>query len=137
MYGIVILVVAVLIANTLLMAVFERTREMGILAALGMKGRQIMLMFLLEAVVLALMGIALGIVLGTIIVVVISQTGIPIGDLGDITGDFAIGSSLYTKFVPIEIFFLSLATLIIILLAAVIPARYASKLEPVAALRAL
>ena len=48
------LIVAVLIANTLLMAVFERVREMGILAALGMKGRQIMGMFLFEAAILAL-----------------------------------------------------------------------------------
>ena len=48
-YGIVILIVAVIIANTLLMSVFERIREVGILAALGMKGRQITLMFLLEA----------------------------------------------------------------------------------------
>src|SRR5690606_13029701 len=46
---IVMLVVAVVIANTLLMAVFERIREIGILAALGMKGYQIMLMFLMEA----------------------------------------------------------------------------------------
>ena len=41
--GIVMLIVAVIIANTLLMSVFERIREMGILAALGMNGRQIML----------------------------------------------------------------------------------------------
>ena len=53
LYIIVILVVAVLIANTLLMSVFERTREVGILASLGMKGRQIMLMVLFEAVILA------------------------------------------------------------------------------------
>jgi ABC-type lipoprotein release transport system permease subunit len=49
MYLIVLAIVAVVIANTLLMSVFERTREMGILAALGMKGRQILTMFLLEA----------------------------------------------------------------------------------------
>jgi len=53
LYGIVILVVAVIIANTLLMSVFERTRELGIMAALGMKGRQIMTMILLEAGTLA------------------------------------------------------------------------------------
>ena len=53
---IVILIVAVIIVNTLLMSVFERVREMGILAALGMKGRQIRLMFLLEAATLGLVG---------------------------------------------------------------------------------
>ena len=63
LYGIVMLIVAVIIANTLLMAVFERIREMGILAALGMKGRQIMLMILLEAAILGLVGIVVGIVL--------------------------------------------------------------------------
>ena len=47
--GIVMLIVAVIIANTLLMAVFERIREMGILSALGMKRRQIMQMMIFEA----------------------------------------------------------------------------------------
>src|SRR4029078_3522996 len=50
--AIVMLIVAVIIAHTLLMAVFERIREMGILAALGMKGRQLMQMFLFEAAIL-------------------------------------------------------------------------------------
>ena len=65
MYGIVILIVAVLIANTLLMAVFERIREIGILAALGMKRRQITTMFLLEAVILGIFGVILGNILGS------------------------------------------------------------------------
>ena len=42
------------------MSVFERTRELGILAALGMKGRQIMTMVLLEAGTLAILGIIVG-----------------------------------------------------------------------------
>ena len=51
-YLIVLAIVAVVVANTLLMSVFERTREMGILAALGLKARQIMTMFLLESATL-------------------------------------------------------------------------------------
>ncbi|MFM7175040.1 MAG: ABC transporter permease, partial [Caldilinea sp.] len=62
--GIVMLIVAVIIANTLLMAVFERTREIGILASLGMKRGQILCMLLLEATLLALIGSALGVLLG-------------------------------------------------------------------------
>ena len=137
MYGIVILVVAVIIANTLLMAVFERTREMGILAALGMKGRQIMLMFLLEAATLALLGIGVGILLGTLAVWYLSTVGIPIGDIGTVAEGIALSSRLYTKVVPAEILSLSIATLVIILLAALLPAWYAARMEPVDALHAL
>lgn len=137
MYGIVILVVAVIIANTLLMAVFERTREMGILAALGMKGRQIMLMFLLEAATLALLGIGVGILLGTLAVWYLSTAGIPIGDIGTVAEGIALSSRLYTKVVPAEILSLSIATLVIILLAALLPAWYAARMEPVDALHAL
>jgi ABC-type lipoprotein release transport system permease subunit len=137
MYGIVILVVAVIIANTLLMAVFERVREMGILAALGMKGRQIMLMFMLEAAILGLMGIVGGIILGSAVVLYLSVAGIPIGDMATAAEGFALGSTLYTKLVPGEILSLSAWTLLVILLAAIYPAWFASRLEPVSALHSL
>ena len=136
-YGIVILVVAVIIMNTLLMAIFERTREMGILAALGMKGRQIMLMVLLEGATLTLVGILLGILIGGGLVIYVAQTGIPIGDsISTVADGIALGTRLYTKFVPGEILGLSLAMLVIILLVSLYPAWYASRLEPVIALKA-
>ena len=47
-YLIVLGITATVIVNTLIMAVFERTREIGILSAIGMKGRRIMAMFLAE-----------------------------------------------------------------------------------------
>lgn len=135
MYGIVILVVAVIIMNTLLMAVFERTRELGILAALGMKSRQITLMVLLEASTLALVGILFGIALGSVIVIYLSKAGIPIGEsVGSVAGDVALGSTLYTAFVPGEVIGLSVAMLVIILFVSLYPAWYASRLEPVTAL---
>jgi len=132
---IVMLVVAVVIANTLLMAVFERVREMGILAALGMKGRQIMGMFLLEAATLGLIGIVVGVALGTAIVVYMSTHGIYMGE--DVAGsveNIALGATMYTRLVPTTIANLSLATLIIILLASLYPAWFAARLEPVKAL---
>ncbi len=137
-YGIVIAIVAVIIVNTLLMGVFERTRELGILAALGMKGRQIMAMILLEAGTLALLGTILGVLLGALGVWYMSFNGITLGD--DIAGmaeGFAYPSVIYTKFSPGGVIGLSSAMIGIILLSALYPARLAAKLEPVEALHAL
>jgi ABC-type lipoprotein release transport system permease subunit len=132
---IVMLVVAVVIANTLLMAVFERVREMGILAALGMKGGQIMQMFLIEALLLGLGGIAVGVLLGSAIVIFMSTNGIPIGDDVAAAADtIALGATMYTQFVPSTIAGLSAATLVITLLASLYPAWFAARLEPVQAL---
>lgn len=134
---IVILVVAVIIANTLLMAVFERIREMGILASLGMRGRTITLMFVLEAAVLGLAGIAVGIGLGLIGVAYLAKVGIPIGDMGTVAEGLALGSVMYARF-DFPIFAqLAVETLVVILLAALYPAIIAARREPVEALRAL
>jgi ABC-type lipoprotein release transport system permease subunit len=139
MYGIIILIVAVIIANTLLMAVFERTREIGILSALGMKGRHIRLMILVEAATLALAGIAAGILLGSVVVTYLSRVGIPIGDSSSqLMGQgMTFGTTMYTSFVPADILSLSLWMLAIVLLVSLYPAWYASRLEPVTALQAL
>ena len=53
------------IVNTLLLSVFERTHEIGLLRAVGMKRRQIRAMIRSEAVILALFGAVIGIVVGT------------------------------------------------------------------------
>jgi ABC-type lipoprotein release transport system permease subunit len=136
--AIVILIVAVIIVNTLLMSVFERVREMGILAALGMKGRQIRVMFLLEAATLGIIGIAVGLVIGAAGVAYLATTGIPIGDkMAAVAGNnFALRSTMYGRFDASSFISLSLATLIVVLLASLYPAWYAARLEPVDALRA-
>ena len=137
LYAIIFLVVAVIIANTLLMSVFERTREMGILAALGMKGRQIMTMFLFEATILGLIGCLFGMILGGILVWYFSINGIYFGDLGDAAGSLAFGDSLYTALVPANLLSMSFWMIIVIILVSLYPAWYAARLEPVEALHAL
>jgi ABC-type lipoprotein release transport system permease subunit len=140
-YGIVMAIVAVVVANTLLMSVFERTREMGILASLGMKGRQIMGMFLMESATLGLLGILLGVGLGSLGVYYLVTVGISLGDL-DVTevygtgaGGFALGTTLYGTFAWGDTIVLSVVCLVIIMLASLYPAWFATRKEPIDALR--
>jgi ABC-type lipoprotein release transport system permease subunit len=138
MYLIVLAIVAVVIANTLLMSVFERTREMGILAALGMKGRQILTMFLLEAGMLGVAGIVLGIFLGSLGVLYLATVGLDVGvEAGVSSTAFALSSTIYARFAPSAVAGLSVAGLVITLLASLYPAWFAARMEPIAALRAL
>jgi ABC-type lipoprotein release transport system permease subunit len=136
---VVLAVVAIVIANTLLMAVFERTREMGILAALGMKGRQILAMFLLEAGTLGLAGIALGLVLGGLGIAYLATAGLPIGEAaaaGEASNMITYGNILYARFSLPDTVSLSIAGLVITLVAALYPAWFAARLEPIEALQA-
>ena len=72
---------SVVVINTLVMSVRERTREIGILSALGMRGRNIMARILAETSILALGGVMMGIVLGLIGAWAFSINGFYMGDL--------------------------------------------------------
>ncbi len=138
MYLVVLAVVAVVIANTLLMSVFERTREMGILAALGMKGRQILAMFVLEAGTLGVIGIILGILLGSLGVYYLATEGWHIGEMANMaTAEVAYGETIYASFAWSDTVSLAIASLVITLLASLYPAWFAARMEPIDALRAL
>jgi ABC-type lipoprotein release transport system permease subunit len=129
---IVIGVVATVVVNTLLMSVFERTREIGILTAIGMKGRQIIALFLTEASMLALGGLAFGLLLGWGISTYFSNVGIYFGDLG-ISG-FYLGDRIYPYLTLQATINLTITSLIITLIASLYPARLAYRMEPVDAL---
>ncbi len=129
--------VAVVIANTLLMSAFERTREMGILAALGMKGRQILSMFLLEAGILGVVGVLLGLALGGGIVLYYSRVGIDIGQAvmqAKASNMITYGRLLYTHLTAAQAAELSLSALVITLVVSLYPAWFAAHREPVQAL---
>ena len=138
-YLIVLAIVAVVVANTLLMSVFERTREMGILAALGMKGRQIMAMFVLESATLGAIGVILGVLLGSLGVYYLATEGIYLGDMvSDVASvDIAYGETIYARFQWADTAVLSAVCWIIMLLASLYPAWFATRKEPIDALRAL
>jgi ABC-type lipoprotein release transport system permease subunit len=132
LYLIVLAVTATVIVNTLIMSVFERTREIGILAALGMPGGRIMAMFFAESCLLAFLGIALGVVIGLPLTSWLGVVGIPIPNIGA-TG-FMIGARIYTHLTLQDGITLSVLALIVSLLAALYPALLAARMEPVQAL---
>lgn len=127
-------VTVTVIVNTMLMAVFERTREIGILTALGMKGRQIIALFLAEASLLALGGIAVGLLSGWLLASYFGSVGIYFGDIG-ISG-MIMGDRIYPYLMFEDVINLTVTAFIVTLLASYYPARLASRMEPVEALRA-
>jgi putative ABC transport system permease protein len=108
------------IANTLALSIHERTRELGMVRAIGMSRRQVRTMIRYEAVITALIGAILGIVLGVIFATLISQ---PLKDEG-FTLSYPVGSLV------VLLVFAGLAGV----LAAIPPARRASRLDVLEAL---
>jgi ABC-type lipoprotein release transport system permease subunit len=134
LYLIILAITATVIINTLIMSVFERTREIGILSAIGMKASRIMAMFFTESGMLAVGGILIGLILGGLLVWYASTTGFFVGNIG-VTG-ILIGETLYARFNPSDAVTLVIAAFIVSMLAALYPAILAARMEPVQALRA-
>ena len=135
LYLIVLGITATVVTNTLVMAVFERTREIGILSAIGMKGRGIMAQFLAEAALLATGGVIGGLLIGGALVAYFTVYGIYIGDYG-LTG-VLFEDHIYAHLTLQNTINLSILTYIITLIASLYPARLAARMEPVEALHGL
>jgi ABC-type lipoprotein release transport system permease subunit len=134
LYVIVLGITATVVTNTLVMAVFERTREIGILAAIGMKAGRIMAQFLAEAVLLATGGVIGGLILGGLIVAYFSRFGFYIGNYG-IQG-MLLGDRIYAYLTVENAVMLSIVAYVITLTASLYPAAMAARMEPVEALHA-
>ncbi len=122
------------IINTTMMVIFERMREIGTLAALGMHGKELVRLFFLEGAIIATIGSFIGVTLGVVLTQILNQVGIDFTDA--MSGmDFEISSILYPEVnIPLAlfVFFYSVA---IASLASMIPSKKAARIEPVEALR--
>ena len=116
------------IINTLLMAVQERTREIGLMKALGMTGRKIFGLFTLEAVVIGLLGSLIGVGLGVLAGTVANQV-LTQGALSGVTG-----LVLYAV-QPLSLVLIVLLIVAIAFLAGTLPAARAARKDPIDALR--
>jgi ABC-type lipoprotein release transport system permease subunit len=131
-FGLVVLLIAgVGILNLMLMAVFERTREIGLLAAMGLKRREIMGLFLTEGVLIGLLGAIAGFFLGGLAVSVVGRYGIDFSASASMGEMMALlGDKLYPRLTADLLIQRSLTVAVIAMLASLYPAWQASKREP-------
>ena len=133
--GIILFALAFGIVNTMLMIVFERTRELGMLMAVGMSKARIFRMIMLETIVLTVIGGIIGMILSAILVGYFHQKGIDLSSMSKGLGAYGFDSNIY-PFIKNELYLnLSLMIFCTAILAAIMPARRALKLKPVEAIR--
>jgi ABC-type lipoprotein release transport system permease subunit len=132
---IIMLIAGIGVLNLLLMAVYERTREIGLLAAMGLKPRQIMTLFVMEGGMLGLVGVAAGLVLGLILNGWLGSVGMDYSQFAGVSDYFALINGRVYPTLGIENFLnRALPVIIIAVLAALYPAREAARHEPAEAL---
>jgi putative ABC transport system permease protein len=138
-----LLVAGLGIMNIMFVSVIERTREIGVLKALGFKGKNVMRIFLSEAAIMGVIGGILGVATGTamsyLIPIALSRVlnSNANNSFGMSGGSFGTsGSFSYTPIIGPEIIvFVMVFALGVSVLAGYYPARRASKMDPVVALR--
>ena len=123
-----IAVVLVSIMNVMIMAVYERIREIGTIAAIGTLPGKILTMFLMEGFCLGAMGAVAGNLLGAVIIQIINRSGIT----------FEFGRQMFVlsaAIAPADVLMISFIVIFISVIASLQPALKASRMEPIQALR--
>jgi putative ABC transport system permease protein len=136
-FGLIILLIAgVGILNLMLMAVFERTREIGLVGAMGLKRREIVILFLLEGILIGLLGATVGCVLGGLVNAYYGTVGLEWAAAAAEYSELAalLGGRIYFRIGVDVLLSRALTVAIIATLASLYPAWQASKREPAEAL---
>ena len=134
-YLLLVLVVAFSILNTFLMAIFERTREFGVLMAIGTAPGRLTKVLLIESMTMTLIGIVTGIIVGSLITLYFQVHGIDFSGASELLSQFGITGRMYPKLSWLSAISGPLAVLMITFFAALYPALKVRRLQPVEAMR--
>lgn len=137
-YAIIFIVMLALIfgiINTMLMAVLERTKELGMLMAVGMKRLQVFTMIVVETLLLAMIAAPVGLFLGYLTVLYYGSKGIDLSAYGKGMDKFGLSDQIYLSLDVSSFITVTIAVAITAILAALYPALKATRLKPIEAMR--
>jgi ABC-type lipoprotein release transport system permease subunit len=133
--GIVMLALAFGIINTMMMTILERTKELGMLMAIGMNRKKVFSMIMLETLFLTFVGAVVGMLLGWLIVGILGKTGIHFSTWGEGFEAIGFAAIVYPVITPGFFGIITIMVIVTAIISSIWPARKALKLIPVEALR--
>jgi len=136
MYGILIVLVAFSVLNTVLMSVLERTREFGIVMALGLTPGQIGRLVILETVIMGAIGLILGVLIGGALILWFGSHGFSYPGMDEMADKFNMPARIYPHIQLVPLFLGPLIVYAGTVLASLYPAARLHWLDPVQAMRA-
>lgn len=136
MYAVLIVLVAFSVLNTQLMSVLERTREFGVIMALGIKPHRLALLVLLETFLMASLGLIIGVLLGSLVSGYFALVGFAYPGMDELAAKFNMPPVIYPSVGPLSLMLGPTVVFIFCLFAAVYPALKLYGLRPVEAMRA-
>lgn len=134
-YVLLLAIVTLSVANSFTMTVFERTREFGMLIAIGMRPGGIVAMVVIEALCMWVVGTAIGAAISFSLVFGLGLVGVPIAGLEDMAGQFMMPERIHPEISLLTLGSAPLVLLAATLVAGLIPALRVRRLRPVEALR--
>jgi putative ABC transport system permease protein len=122
------------IVNTMLMAVLERMRELGMLMAIGMNKLRVFLMVMVETIYLSIVGAPIGLLVGWLTIWYFQNTGVDLSNYSEGLESFGYSSILYPYLEPDAYIIVTVGVVVTAFVGAIYPAWKAVKLNPVEAL---
>ena len=135
--GIIMFALVFGIVNTMLMAVLERTKELGILMAVGMNKIRVYFMIVIETIFLALIGAPIGLAVGALNISLYREKGVDLSNYSEGLEAFGYSSILYPYLESSVYSIVTVAVFITAILASLYPAYKAIKLKPVEAIHSI
>ena len=132
--GIFVLAMGFGVVNIMLMSVFERTREFGVLMAVGMQKHKVFALIIFETSLLGVTGATLGLMSSLGLIELLQITGIPLGNMAEGLGAFGVDTTLYPQVAASEYRYIFITVVLVCVLAALYPARQILKQRPVDAM---
>ncbi|MES1192594.1 MAG: FtsX-like permease family protein [Steroidobacter sp.] len=136
-YAAMVLIVTFILLNTLLMSVFERQREFGILLAIGMQARQTGIMIWLELLLLAALGNIIGILLGGSATLWLQYQGISLGKFSGLFAQWGLPDRIHPQLSMTSAVSGPLVMIILIGIAGLIPYYHLRRVTPLTAMQSI